>query len=408
MEKRFKKHFHDNQRYKKLKKLFILFLITFSLTAYAVEIIPLKETFWQKIWRCKISISCYNALGSTITNIAGGDIISSSRTTINTNFTNLNNGKIEVSTTTLPLITTLSGLTSATSLSTVGTIITGTWSATSIAVGKGGTGTTSPSAYFVLLGDGTNGITIASSTGSSGQFLTSNGAGAYPSWQTSAVSQSINYNFTSSYFGVKNLNASSTSANPLVLNGVSINTPSTQGASSTVWVNDGTGKFISEKPNMEFLAGVKLAGASTTVTLSIPQRLSYYIQFLSEKEAGGNLLFQINNDATANAYKLSSFVNRGAKETATSTSFQISNNDATNAVVNGEITINNASTTRPRISGWASQEAQNGNMGNLLEFWGNYDNLTNASIHSFDFTKTSGLFYATSSVIKVWAINDNI
>lgn len=129
-------------------------------------------------------------LGATITTIAGSDTISSSRTTINNNFTNLNSGKIENSTTSVDAITTLSNL------ATVGTVTSGTWSATTVAGNKGGTGTTSPSIYQVLLGNGTAGVTIASSTGSSGQFLTSNGGGAYPNWTSPSVDQTINYNWS--------------------------------------------------------------------------------------------------------------------------------------------------------------------------------------------------------------------
>ena len=55
-------------------------------------------------------------LGSTITTIAGTDSLSNSRAVINTNFSNLNNDKIEISTTTLPLLTTLTNLATANSL----------------------------------------------------------------------------------------------------------------------------------------------------------------------------------------------------------------------------------------------------------------------------------------------------
>ena len=138
-------------------------------------------------------------LGVTITNIAGTDTIKDSRATINTNFSNLNTGKIEVGTTSVASITTLGGLTTASSLATVGTITSGTWNGSVIDVARQGTGTTSPSLYQVLLGNGANGITVASSTGTTGQFLTSNGGGAYPSWQTSAVDQGINYTWTGNH-----------------------------------------------------------------------------------------------------------------------------------------------------------------------------------------------------------------
>lgn len=87
------------------------------------------------------------SLGSTITTIAGSDTLSSSRAVINTNFSNLNTDKFELSawyaTTSAPQITTLAGLTSASALATVGTITSGTWSGSTIAVNKGGTAVTS-------------------------------------------------------------------------------------------------------------------------------------------------------------------------------------------------------------------------------------------------------------------------
>src|SRR3990167_10962005 len=134
--------------------------------------------------------------GATITTIQGSDTIKSSRTTINDNFTNLNNDKIENSTTSVAAITTLNNLTSASSLATVGTITSGTWTGSVIDVARQGTGTTSPSPYQVVLGNGALGLTTASSTGTTGQFLTSNGAGAYPSWQTSAVDVALDYTWT--------------------------------------------------------------------------------------------------------------------------------------------------------------------------------------------------------------------
>src|SRR3990167_1368722 len=209
-----------------------------------------------------------NKLGSTITSIAGTDTISGSRSVINTNFSNLDRDKMEVSTTSVASITTLAGLTSAASLATVGTITSGTWSGTAIGVSKGGSGTTSPSTYMVMLGDGSNGLTMASTTGTTGQFLTSNGSGSYPSWQTSAVDTAINYNWTGNhnYTGsttVKDFSASSTVAFPIKLNGISYSMPSTQGASSTVLTNNGSGALIFASSTPTWFTGT----FATTTTL---------------------------------------------------------------------------------------------------------------------------------------------
>ena len=175
--------------------------------------------------------------GTTITTILGTDTLSNSRTTINDNFTNLLNGKIESSTTTLPLITTLANL------STVGTIGSGVWQGTAVGAQYGGTGSTSLSANQVLLGNGTGAVSVVSGWGTSGMSLVSNGPGIKPSWQSISFDTTASYNLTGTYLGIKNLYASSTAANPLVLNTVSYNTPSTQGAASTTLWNDGSGNL---------------------------------------------------------------------------------------------------------------------------------------------------------------------
>src|SRR3990167_5562834 len=71
----------------------------------------------------KFSIDSGQRLGSSITTIAGGDTISSSRTVINANVNALNDGKIENSTTSVAAITTLANL------GTIGKIISGFWNA---------------------------------------------------------------------------------------------------------------------------------------------------------------------------------------------------------------------------------------------------------------------------------------
>lgn len=74
--------------------------------------------------------------------------------------------------------------TGATSITTLGTVATGTWSATTIAVDKGGTGRTSHTAYAVLCGgtDTTSQQQSIASVGTAGQVLKSAGAGALPAF----------------------------------------------------------------------------------------------------------------------------------------------------------------------------------------------------------------------------------
>lgn len=136
-------------------------------------------------------------LGTALTTIQATDTIKNSRTTINDNFTALNNGKIEISTTSLPLITTLSGLTTAGSLATVGTITSGTWNGSTIAVGRGGTGATSFTAYGLLMGNGSSALSVVG-TGISGQFLTYSTSSA-PYWSSPSVDTAIAYSWTGTH-----------------------------------------------------------------------------------------------------------------------------------------------------------------------------------------------------------------
>ncbi len=163
--------------------------------------------------------------GTTVTTIASTDTISGSRTTINDNFTALNNGKIEVSTTTLPLLATLANL------STVGTITTGVWSGTALTWAKGGNASTTLSVNQILLGNTTSGFKVVSGYGTLGQFLTSGGSGSAPTWTTSSIDQVATYHWTANHiFDSANfLYASTTFASTTqltisgILNAVTIN-----------------------------------------------------------------------------------------------------------------------------------------------------------------------------------------
>ena len=102
-----------------------------------------------------------------ITTIQGTDTLSDSRTTINDNFTDLDITKMEMSTTSVDSITTLSNLVS------IGTITTGVWTGTDVTVANGGTGLSTLTANAVMLGNGSSNVNFVSGLGSSGQFLTS-------------------------------------------------------------------------------------------------------------------------------------------------------------------------------------------------------------------------------------------
>ena len=225
-------------------------------------------------------------LGSSITTLNGSDRLTDSRAVINTNFSNLNSGKFELSdwyaTTSAQQITTLAGLTtansltSASALATIGTITSGIWNGTIVTPTYGGTGWGSLQANTVLLGNGTTKIATTSS-GTNGQVLTL--SGGVPTWSSGTVDQTIDYNWTGSAFRVKNLHASSTAANPLVLNGVSYTFPSSAGTASTTLTNGGSGNlvniFASQKIVVNTSPGdVVSTTASTTIfSITVPANM---------------------------------------------------------------------------------------------------------------------------------------
>ncbi len=126
--------------------------------------------------------------GTTITTILGSDTLSASRTTINNNFTSLNTNKFELSD--------WYATTSAPQIATLGTITTGTWSGSTIAVAKGGTASTTPTS--VLCGSGA-GTYLSTGWGVSGQSLVSNGANTCATWQSVSFDTSANYTNTGNW-----------------------------------------------------------------------------------------------------------------------------------------------------------------------------------------------------------------
>ena len=105
--------------------------------------------------------------------------------------------------------TTLNSTVVSSSLTSVGTLTAGTWNASTITVPFGGTGDTSFTAYSVICAGttSTGALQNVSGVGTAGQFLTSNGAAALPTWQT-LTSTAIGY--AQAYFGL-NYSASVTS-----------------------------------------------------------------------------------------------------------------------------------------------------------------------------------------------------
>jgi hypothetical protein len=136
--------------------------------------------------------------------------------------------------------TTLTGLlrgTGTTAISDNATVALGSEVSGTLPIARGGTGITTNTAYAVVLGGTTNGgvLTQVASLGSSGQVLTSNGAGAAPTFQTGGGSVALNNVLaatgSSSGGGILNTTStitwnwnSNTTTNAFVLNSTNITT----------------------------------------------------------------------------------------------------------------------------------------------------------------------------------------
>lgn len=182
----------------------ILLLFLLASVASAAELSPVNEIksgvpFFSraiaKVSQCKWRIPCYfeRKLGAgSITAVTGTTLLSDLDTVLTNNNTYFDERKVDIASSTWPALTT------AVNLASVGTLTSGALGSgfTTVVVARGGTGSTTLAANLVLLGNGTGNVSVVNGTGASGQFLTSNGAGAVPSWTTGTVDQTANYAWT--------------------------------------------------------------------------------------------------------------------------------------------------------------------------------------------------------------------
>jgi len=121
----------------------------------------------------------------------------------------------------------------STSIITLGTITTGTWNATGITVPYGGTGLSSATAYAVLCGGttSTGAFQSIASVGASGTVLTSNGAGALPTFQTAGGGVTVS----------DDTSTNSNSRYPLFTSATSGSVSTTNVSSTKLYYNPSTG-----------------------------------------------------------------------------------------------------------------------------------------------------------------------
>lgn len=169
---------------------------------------------------------------------------------------------------------TLTGVTLAanvvsSSLTSVGTLTSGTWNATAVDVAHGGTGDTSLTAYAVLCGGTTTtgAVQQVSGLGTSGQVLTSNGTGTLPTWQT--ITSGGSGTVTSVSVVTAN-GVSGTVANPTTTPAITLTlgdiTPTSVIASGAIKSGTGSDGVLAvwDSTNSRYIT---LTGSNTVVTL---------------------------------------------------------------------------------------------------------------------------------------------
>ena len=132
--------------------------------------------------------------------------------------------------------TTLNATVVTSSLTAVGTIGTGVWQGTPVVPQYGGTGLATLTAYALIAAGTTSTGTFqqVSGLGSSGQVLTSNGAGALPTWQAAGSSGGFAYlSSNTSVYGGTNSTLSFTGADNTVI-GVTAGNALSGGADNTL------------------------------------------------------------------------------------------------------------------------------------------------------------------------------
>lgn len=318
----------------KIKHILIITILFTALTANA-EFVYFKpqSTFFERVFakvkECHIKIPCYfrENLGAAFTTIASTDRISAFVSTYNTNLAQTANTTTpntwsdlqqfsRASSTQLSAYDTFFGRTATSSFGAGGALTL----ATPLTAANGGTGSSTLASNRVLLGNGTGAVNVVTSFGSSGQTLQSQGDGLAPQWAANVTDQNAAYTWTGLHrfyatttFNaginatgttmIKNLNASSTSASPIVFNGISLNTPSIQGASSTALFNNGSGTLIWDKAQaFELIADISATGSVSTIGASGLSNRSHYTVILSTrgKSTGNVMELRFNGDQNSN------------------------------------------------------------------------------------------------------------
>lgn len=328
----------------------------------------------------------------SLTDLQDSDTMSDFPTLYNANNLILNNGKIDVSTTTLPLLTTLLNLTS------VGTITTGTWHGTLLESAYGGTASSSLALNQVLLGNAASGFKVVSGYGTAGQFLTSNGSGNVPYWSTGALDYSDDYTWTGAMYltGSTTIAASNLTTATLNLNGINYAFPSSQTSSSTILATNGAGTLAWIQQGWELVATPTLSSPASSITANVPVKSNYKILVdIASTTAVDTLRLTFNGDNTAN-YTWRQSDNSVNGSGANQNYMLLTDGNLSTAFA--EVTVYNY-TTRRKIATWIVGEDNGvGSAPDLITGTGIWGNVAN-SISSITVSSSGNNFYAGSQLV---------
>lgn len=194
------------------------------------------------------------------------------------------------------------------SITTLGTISTGTWQGTRVEVTYGGTGAASFTPYCILTGGSTatGALQTVANTGSSGQILTSQGAGALPTWTTIAGGGDMLLAGVQTVTGAKTFDP-----NTLIFAGstsgtTTLNAPAVAGTTTiTLPSTTGTLALTSSIPSLP----ISLANGGTAASLTADNGAVVY--------STGSALALLASTATANKLLMSGSSSAPTWSTAT-------------------------------------------------------------------------------------------
>lgn len=325
-------------------------------------------------------------VGSTITTINATDLISDSRSTINTNLSNLNTDKLE--TTTFYATTTHSQISSLSSLAVVGTITTGTWNATAIAANKGGTGFTTYSTGDLIYASAAN--TLAKRAASTTNEVLTLRDGV-PTWSS-------------------RLTVSANQQSPLTLNSLSYIFPPAHNASSTILANNGSGSLSWVNQDWQLLGATTTVIANATSTVeNLSSRKHLRIVFQTTETSGSTEMYlNFNHDQhEPKNYRFRWFENMVADTTsASSTQIQLLNmtalTDAGSILITIDVSNPSAGNNAVKMVTWTATVLTTSE-GAPYHFIGSgawY--LTTSEISSVQISNESGTTFPIGSLLSVY------